>query len=67
MATASSRLRRAQAAALREEGLTVQDVATLFGVTRQRISNLLRPPGAPPARPSTGSRARARDSVASGS
>lgn len=35
------RLRRAQARALRREGLTMQDIAGLFGVTRQRISALL--------------------------
>lgn len=36
-------LRQAQAAALYEEGLTMDQIATLFGVTRQRISALLRP------------------------
>jgi len=36
-----SRLRRAQARALRAEGLTVDQIAELFGVTRQRISALL--------------------------
>ena len=36
-----SAVRRAEAEALRAEGLTQQDVAELFGVTRQRISALL--------------------------
>lgn len=40
-----SRLRYAQAQALRAEGLTVQEIADLFGVTRQRISALLRQRG----------------------
>lgn len=37
-----SRLRALQAEALREEGLTMEQIAGLFGVTRQRISALLR-------------------------
>jgi CRP-like cAMP-binding protein len=36
-----SRLRRAQARALRAEGLTIDQIAELFGVTRQRVSALL--------------------------
>ena len=32
----------AQALALRDEGLTISDIAELFGVTRQRVSALLR-------------------------
>lgn len=40
--TAGSELRVAQAAALRAEGLTIEAIAELFGVTRQRISALLR-------------------------
>ncbi|HEX7168504.1 MAG TPA: helix-turn-helix domain-containing protein [Acidimicrobiales bacterium] len=36
------RLRRAQAKALHEEGLTMEQIARLFGVTRQRVSALLR-------------------------
>ena len=36
-----SLLRRAEAEALRAEGLTQQQIADLFGVTRQRISALL--------------------------
>jgi len=38
-----ARLRQAQAAALYDEGLTMDQIAGLFGVTRQRISALLRP------------------------
>lgn len=47
LATGSGRFRRAQARALHDEGLTMEQVAALFGVTRQRISALLkeeRPP-----------------------
>ena len=40
--TAGAELRAAQALALRAEGLTIESVAQLFGVTRQRISALLR-------------------------
>jgi hypothetical protein len=43
---ASSRLRRAEARALHGEGVTTERIAELFGVTRQRISALLRPTGA---------------------
>ncbi len=42
---ASSRLRRAEARALHAEGVTTERIAELFGVTRQRISALLRPHG----------------------
>lgn len=37
-----AQLRQAQAAALHEEGMTMDQIAELFGVTRQRISALLR-------------------------
>ena len=40
--TAGAELRAAQAIALRQEGLTISAIAELFGVTRQRISALLR-------------------------
>ncbi len=40
--TAGAELRVAQALALRHEGLTIERIADLFGVTRQRISALLR-------------------------
>ena len=39
---AGSRLRRAQARLLQREGLSTERIAELFGVTRQRISALLR-------------------------
>lgn len=39
--TAGAALRRAQAGALHDEGLTMEDIANLFGVTRQRISAIL--------------------------
>ena len=42
LAAGSSRFRRAQARALHDEGLTMEEVAALFGVTRQRISALLK-------------------------
>lgn len=35
-------LRQTQAAALHEEGMTMEEIATVFGVTRQRISTLIR-------------------------
>lgn len=35
-------LRRAEAAALHADGLTMEAIADLFGVTRQRISQLLK-------------------------
>ena len=37
-----SELRASMALALRDEGLTIESIAALFGVTRQRISALLR-------------------------
>jgi hypothetical protein len=37
-----SGLRRAEAVALRSYGLTIERIAQLFGVTRQRVSALLR-------------------------
>lgn len=42
---ARSRLRRVQAKALYEEGMTMEEIAGLFGVTRQRVSVLLREGG----------------------
>lgn len=40
--TAGSRFRRAEATALRAEGMTYDDIAALFGVTRQRVIALVR-------------------------
>jgi hypothetical protein len=40
-----SQLRRAQAAQLRREGETVDQIARRLGVTRQRVSALLKPDG----------------------
>lgn len=40
--TAGAEFRAAQALALRAEGLTIEAIAGLFGVTRQRISALLK-------------------------
>jgi hypothetical protein len=37
-----SRLRRVEARALHEQGMTMEQIAELFGVTRQRVSALLR-------------------------
>lgn len=42
LSTAGSRLRRLEARALHNEGLSMERIASLFGVTRQRISELLR-------------------------
>lgn len=39
---ASSRFRKAEAQALYSEGLTMSGIASLFGVTRQRVAALLR-------------------------
>ncbi len=39
---AGSRFRRAEARALRAEGLTLDQIAKVFGVTRQRVIALLR-------------------------
>ena len=40
---AGSRLRRAEAKALHDEGLSMDAIGELFGVTRQRVSALLKP------------------------
>jgi hypothetical protein len=40
--TIGSQVRQAEARALRSEGATMESIASLFGVTRQRISALLR-------------------------
>jgi DNA-directed RNA polymerase sigma subunit (sigma70/sigma32) len=37
-----SRVRRTEAAVLHEQGMTMDQIAKLFGVTRQRVSALLR-------------------------
>ncbi len=42
LAEAGSRFRRSEARALYAEGMTQEEIARLFGVTRQRISALLR-------------------------
>ncbi len=42
LASYGSRVRRAEARALHQEGLTMDEIAKLFGVTRQRVSALLR-------------------------
>ena len=42
LSAVGSRFRRAQAHALHKEGLSMERVASLFGVTRQRVSALLR-------------------------
>ncbi|MCU1605610.1 MAG: hypothetical protein JWP46_2075 [Modestobacter sp.] len=49
LSTAGHAWRREQAAALQAEGVSINRIAALFNVTRQRISTLLRMPGAPPA------------------
>lgn len=42
LAEAGSRFRRAEARALHREGMTMDRIAALFGVSRQRVSALLR-------------------------
>lgn len=49
--TVGAELRAAQALALRAEGLTIESIAELFGVTRQRISALLKQKAAIEGRP----------------
>lgn len=49
--SAGAVVRRAEARALHEEGMTMDQIAVAFGVTRQRVSALLREPrAAPPSR-----------------
>jgi plasmid maintenance system antidote protein VapI len=40
-----NRVRRTEARALHREGMTMEEIAKLFGVTRQRVSALLRDSG----------------------
>ena len=40
--TCGAQVRRAEAEALYAEGLTMEEIAVVFGVTRQRVSALLR-------------------------
>ena len=40
--TYGTRVRRTEARALHREGMTMEEIATLFGVSRQRVSQLLR-------------------------
>jgi hypothetical protein len=42
LSDASSRFRKAEARALYSDGLTMSEIAELFGVTRQRVAALLR-------------------------
>jgi DNA-directed RNA polymerase sigma subunit (sigma70/sigma32) len=42
----STRVRRSEARALHNEGLTMDEIARLFGVSRQRVSALLKDAGA---------------------
>lgn len=42
LAERGAAFRRSQAKALHDEGLTMQEIAELFGVSRQRISAILR-------------------------
>ena len=44
LADAGSRWRRAEARALHGEGLSMDVIAQMFGVTRQRVSSLLKTP-----------------------
>jgi hypothetical protein len=47
LSTTGHAWRREQAAALQAEGVSINRIAALFGVTRQRISTLLREPRHP--------------------
>jgi DNA-directed RNA polymerase sigma subunit (sigma70/sigma32) len=42
LAEVSARFRRAEALALHDEGMTMDQIAEAFGVTRQRVSAILR-------------------------
>ena len=42
--SAGSRLRRATARALRRDGMSTEEIAGLFGVSRQRVSKLINEP-----------------------
>jgi len=44
-----ARVRRAEAQALYREGMTMEEIAEKFGVTRQRVSALLREAGREPS------------------
>jgi predicted transcriptional regulator len=46
LGTVGSAWRRQQVRALASEGVSINQITALFGVTRQRISALLREPGA---------------------
>jgi hypothetical protein len=48
---ASTRFRQAEAAALHQEGMTMEEIARLFGLTRQRISAMIRGAAAAPPSP----------------
>ena len=52
LARHGAQFRRAEAHALHAEGMTMDEIAALFGVTRQRVSALLRGRGATDASPS---------------
>jgi AraC-like DNA-binding protein len=41
--TAGGQLRRTEAKALYDEGLTMEQIAELFGVSRQRVARILKP------------------------
>jgi hypothetical protein len=51
LASAGGAWRREQARALQAEHVSINRIAALFGVTRQRVSALLREPPAPDPRP----------------
>lgn len=52
LSEAGSRFRKTEARALQSEGLTMAQIAELFGVTRQRVAVLLQPPsGSAPEQP----------------
>ena len=48
LAATGARVRRTEALALHDEGMTMESIAAKFGVTRQRVSGLLRAARADP-------------------
>ena len=59
LAEIGARFRRAEALALHGEGMTMEEIAKKFGVTRQRVSALLRDAGGQ----TSGDRGRGRPAV----
>ena len=65
--TAGSQLRRDTAAALHDEGATMEEIGGLFGVSRQRVSSLLASGGGARRRRAAKPRPRARGQASTAS